>query len=324
MSNQKIFLIFLILIILVTGALIFYSARQPKTLVNQETNKVVSSITNFKECAMASYPVQESYPRRCTTPDNKSFTEEIGNELEKTDQIQVDNPRPNQTIASPLEIKGRARGSWFFEAELPIKITDEKGKELGSAVAIAQSDWMTEDFVPFRAVIRFFMAYTNEGTLILSKSNPSDLPENNDELKIPVQFEKPSDEEKMTLQVYFGNSQMNPQTADCSAVFPVKRQVPKTEAVAKAALEELLNGPTPDEKAEGYLTNINNGVTVNQITIENGIAKADFDEQLQYQVGGSCKVAAIHSQIDSTLKQFSTVKEVIISINGKTEDILQP
>jgi len=45
---------------------------------------------------------------------------------------------------------------------------------------------------------------------------------------------------------------------------------------------------------------------------------------LQYQVGGSCRVSAIRAQIIETLKQFSTVKNVVISINGRTEDILQP
>jgi hypothetical protein len=35
-------------------------------------------------------------------------------------------------------------------------------------------------------------------------------------------------------------------------------------------------------------------------------------------------VAAISAQIRETLKQFSTVKGVIISIDGRTEDILQP
>ena len=54
------------------------------------------------------------------------------------------------------------------------------------------------------------------------------------------------------------------------------------------------------------------------------MAYVDFDEQLEFQVGGSCRVSAIRAQIIQTIKQFSTVKDVIISINGRTEDILQP
>ncbi|MCX6760220.1 MAG: GerMN domain-containing protein, partial [Candidatus Nealsonbacteria bacterium] len=69
---------------------------------------------------------------------------------------------------------------------------------------------------------------------------------------------------------------------------------------------------------------INTGVKIQKLTIENGIAKVDFDEQLENGVGGSCKVSAIRAQITQTLKQLSTVMSVIISINGRTEDILQP
>jgi len=60
------------------------------------------------------------------------------------------------------------------------------------------------------------------------------------------------------------------------------------------------------------------------LTIENGVAKADFDPQLQFQVGGSCRVQAIRAEITQTLKQFPTVNEVFISVNGETELILQP
>lgn len=34
-------------------------------------------ITNFEECTRAGYPVGESYPRQCWTPDGKHFVEEI-------------------------------------------------------------------------------------------------------------------------------------------------------------------------------------------------------------------------------------------------------
>lgn len=37
-------------------------------------------ITNFEECEKAGYPVMESYPRQCATPDGETFTEIIINE----------------------------------------------------------------------------------------------------------------------------------------------------------------------------------------------------------------------------------------------------
>jgi len=131
-------------------------------------------------------------------------------------------------------------------------------------------------------------------------------------------------EETMTVKVFFSNSIFDPEVMDCQKNFAVERTIPKTVAVARAALEQLLAGPTESEKVEGYFTSINSGVKIQSLVVANGVANVDFDEQLEFQVGGSCRVAAIASQIRETLKQFSTVKDVVISINGRTEDILQP
>ena len=182
------------------------------------------SVSNFEECIAQGYPVLESYPRQCKTPDGKTFVEDIGIETIK-------------------------------------------------------------------------------------------------------------------IKAYFNNDGMDPEFS-CNKVFPVEREVPKTQVpkspqatgipvedlgtVAGAALEELLKGPTDAEKEQGFFTSINPDVKIQKLSIEDEIAKVDFDEQLEFQVGGSCRVAAIRAQITETLKQFPTVKDVIISIDGRTEDILQP
>lgn len=126
-----------------------------------------------------------------------------------------------------------------------------------------------------------------------------------------------------SIKVFFGNSELNKE-ADCNKVFPAERIIVKTEGIARAALEELLKGPTLQEEQEEFFTNINPGVHIQSLIIENKTAKADFDQQLEFQVGGSCRVAAIRAEITETLKQFETVENVIISINGRAEDILQP
>jgi spore germination protein GerM len=126
-----------------------------------------------------------------------------------------------------------------------------------------------------------------------------------------------------TLEVFFGNNNLDPEVS-CNKVFPAERIILKTQAPARRALELLLEGPTQTEKDGGYFTAINPGVKINSLAIENGAALVDFDAQLGFQVGGSCRVSAIRAQITQTLKQFSTVSDVIISINGRTEDILQP
>ncbi len=149
---------------------------------------IKKKISNFKECIDAGNPAMESYPRQCRTGD-ETFTEYIGNELEKQDMIILNQPRPNQEISSPLVVEGEARGMWFFEADFPVVLTDWDGKIISVGIARAEGDWMTEDFVKFRAELEFEKPeYKNNGSLILRKDNPSDLPENDDALEIPIYF----------------------------------------------------------------------------------------------------------------------------------------
>jgi len=277
-------------------------------------------INNFEDCSQAGNPIMESYPRQCRDKAGNLFVEDIGNELEKSNLIKIINPRPNQTIATPLTIEGEARGSWFFEASFPIKLLDSSGTEIARGIAQAQSDWMTENFVPFTATLQFDVATETKGILILEKDNPSGLPQNADELRVPVVI---TPTEMTTIKVYFNNNKLDPEVS-CNKVFSVEREIIKTEAIGRAALEELLKGATEAEKAQGFFSSINSGVKIQKLTIDNGTAKVDFDKQLEFQVGGSCKVSAIRAQIIETLKQFPTVQNVIISIDGRTEDILQP
>lgn len=149
-----------------------------------------SAVTSFEECVAAGNPVMESYPRQCRH-GNQSFTENIGNELPKANLIRLDSPRPNQVIQSPLIIIGQARGNWFFEASFPVFLTNWDGLIIAQGIATAKSDWMTAEFVPFEAQLTFTAdknAYSNKGTLILRKDNPSGLPEHDDALEIPIVF----------------------------------------------------------------------------------------------------------------------------------------
>lgn len=169
------------------------------------------------------------------------------------------------------------------------------------------------------------VATTFFGCAAPQQNNPPSSQNNNTQEPKPEPTQEPKPAETTILYAYFSNTALDPdKDFSCTNMFPVQRNVPKTTAVGLAAVTELLKGPTDAEKAKGYSTNINPGVKIQKLTIENGVAKIDFNEQLQYQVGGSCRTSAIYAQITKTLKQFPTVKKVVVSINGQTEDILQP
>lgn len=317
MNKFKQYLIPALIVALVAVGVAYFAS----TRTNDSTNQP-KTITSYQECIDAGYPSMESFPAQCKTPDGQSFTEDIGNESDLSNEIRSENPRPNQTISSPLQIKGEARGSWFFEASFPAHLVDANGKELAVMPITAQGEWMTSNFVPYLGTMTFSTPQTPTGTLILKRDNASGLPENDRELRIPVKFAQynPNAAQKTTVKVFFNNSSMN---AECENTVAVNREVTQTPAIARAALEELLKGVAESEKSKGYITSINPNVKINSLEIKNGVATVDFNSELEKNSGGSCRALAIRSQITQTLKQFPTVTSVVISVNGKT-NVLQP
>lgn len=225
---------------------------------------------------------------------------------------------PEKEVDFPFEINGRAR---VFENIINIRVIDEKTKEyIYEGIATANSPEMGE-FGDFSKTIDYFYKKPESENLIIEVfwHSPKDGAEL-DKVSIPVKINIKDTE---IIKVFFNNINMDPQIS-CDKVFPVERIAPHTVAPAKKAIELLLEGISSNEANSGYSTNIGYGVKLQKITIENNTAKVDFDETLESYGGGSCNVTSIRSQITETLKQFPSVKNVIISINGRTDDILQP
>lgn len=245
---------------------------------------------------------------------------------QKGEKLQLDNIKDGDTVDVGFEVKGSVSGGWFFEGIFPVRIFNQYGEIIDTVSATAIGDWTTDELVPFSTVLDTEIEEETIVVLRFEKSNPSDLEENSDYAQITITL-KPiviEDIETISLKVFFGSTKLNPEVLDCSLVFPVTREVEKTVAVGRAALTELLKGTTEQEEYDGYFTNINDGVVIQSLTISEGVAKVDLNSKLEEGVGGSCKVTAIRAQIEETLKQFNTVDSVVISIDGNTQDILQP
>jgi spore germination protein GerM len=135
----------------------------------------------------------------------------------------------------------------------------------------------------------------------------------------------PGNLETTTITLFWGNKVEDPEGLFCEKVYPLERKIEgKTDNIILLTMEELLKGPSKEEMEKGFFTTINPGVKIQDLIIENNKAIIDFDITLEKAVGGSCRVGAIRSQIIETLKQFPEITDIVISIDGRTEDILQP
>ena len=109
------------------------------------------NVVSFETCVAAGYPVMESYPRQCRTPDGRTYAEELPQRITYTnsssDMIVPDLPTPGAVTGKAFSVTGKARGNWFFEASFPIDVFDSEGHLLAQKNADAKGDWMTTEFV---------------------------------------------------------------------------------------------------------------------------------------------------------------------------------
>lgn len=236
--------------------------------------------------------------------------------ISESGNIKIKSPKPSAEVGLPLTFSGEAR---VFENVFNYELRDGQNNILAQGIGYANSPDIGQ-FGVFEISFNYTEPKTESGTLEVFDYSAKDG-EKIDVVFIPVKFAKV---EAMNVKIFFGNSKLDPNVMDCSKVFSVDRRIAKTSGVAKASIEELLLGLTAKEVEAGYFTNINMGTKIQSISLDDGVLKIDFNDMLEVGIGGSCKVASIRSQIIETLKQFSSVKDVIISINGRTEDILQP
>ena len=136
-----------------------------------------------------------------------------------------------------------------------------------------------------------------------------------------------TDNNKIKVINYYSNNQNDPQMQDCSRVYPLEREA-ENKYLSKEinTIRNLLVPLTADEKSRGFISNIPAGTILKRLVIlPGGVAEVHFTSALS-KLGGSCATAAVRSQIEATLKQFTYIKTVSICIddNCKQDEILQP
>lgn len=168
-------------IIVAAGFFVFY--------FNYEKTKK-PAINSFDECAKVNPIESQTYPPQCKTSDGRVFTQDVGNEMQFQDQIELYSPRPNQIVTSPLDVAGRARGSWYFEGVIQVILYGNDNIPIAQTSLHSEGEWMTEDFVDFSGTIAFTKpTKSTTGKLVIRKGIASGLKSTQQELVIPVSFE---------------------------------------------------------------------------------------------------------------------------------------
>lgn len=256
----------------------------------------------------------------------RNFRQEAPPTKDKSNLIRIYSPQPNQEITSPLTITGEARGYWFFEASFPVKLLDKNGVVIAQTPTQAQGDWMTEDFVPFLAELTFTVSETQNGTLVLEKDNPSDLPENADELRIPLILRK-TEGLTRTVKLYYYNPPLDEDSYGntlCSrqGLAAVERKIPVTQTPIQDTIRLLIAGQlTVAEKAQGITTEYPlEGFSLKGASLLNGVLTLEFQDSNNKTGGGSCRVGILWFQIETTAKQFPEVQ----TVRFIPEELFQP
>jgi len=132
------------------------------------------------------------------------------------------------------------------------------------------------------------------------------------------------DKQNRTIKVYFLNEKFNPGLEDCRKVYPVTRTIPKTAAVARAALEEFFKGVTPAEKIKGYVSFSpeETRAILKSVKVKNKTAYVNFNKVVYQQLGSATSSCGggFFSSIEKTLQQFPTIKKVFYAIEGSPKD----
>lgn len=236
----------------------------------------------------------------------------------------IEIPEPGARVTLPLHIlaRGGAPGelvtatlTWLDGTVLQHTFSLLAGED-GRGLLIDSLNWPGESWPPEPATQMATLEIRSEGGDLVAQQVVTVL--------------SPDDPEVREITLYFLLGE---------TLQAVQQRIPGTAQIGTATLNELLWGP-PVPNLAGFETALpapqqvlefpgrgpdwGPRVTLLSLTISDGIALADFSREMEAYGGGSLRVHLIREQIVQTLKQFETVQQVIIAVEGETETVLQP
>lgn len=214
--------------------------------------------------------------------------------------VMLDRDLSHELLTSPFEVAGTVSAP---NASVKWQLADANG------VLLASGDLLSDDEGKF-ALRSFILTVpkTSTGTLEIGA------------LKLPVRLPTAT----MTIKYYSGQYIDGAALdLDCSTVHEQTATVVRSSLPVETTLRYLLARNIWE--SEPRVSYIPRDTRLESIKVSGGTATVVLSPELQNYGGGSCNVEAIRAQIETTLKQFSSVKQVVIIEDGKTEaETLQP
>jgi hypothetical protein len=214
--------------------------------------------------------------------------------------IVITSPQPQATVISPLIVEGFTD---LASDELLWTIKDEAGAGVTAGTSSIQPiagayRWFElEIFLPTLTQQDFSLEL---GDAVASET-----------IALPLRL---LSTDTSGFNVYFENDSLNTAFV-CGAVFPVARTVAETSAIGRASLQELINGPTPEEIAAGYRSALGTEPLIRSLVISGGVATVDLDSSID-RIQGTCRRTAIAAQMSDTLGQLPLVNRVQLILDG--------
>ena len=150
-------------------------------------------------------------------------------------------------------------------------------------------------------------------TLLLGACGPTAAPT---ALPTPATTAVPT----LAVTVYFGNTSLDPGMQDCAKVHPVERTTLPSGDVPKAALEQLFLGPTPAEKANGYVSvfSAETADILISVKVQTDTAYVNLKDirTIIPNASTSCGSAAFFAAVETTVKGTADVTRVLYAIEG--------
>ncbi|MGH9177593.1 MAG: Gmad2 immunoglobulin-like domain-containing protein, partial [Acidimicrobiales bacterium] len=224
----------------------------------------------------------------------------------RSDDIVVTSPQAGATVGRPVVVEGRGRG---FEGNMVVEavaLGQGRRDRLAQGVAIAGC---CETLEPFRVELDLGAAEVAEGSVVVVNDTGSFV-------VVPVRFGTTPAPGLSSVDIGL--------VGPDGTIVRRPRTIARSTGVLRAAVEQLLRGPTAAERDEGLRSALDQAAAAVEfsVTIRDGMAVVDFAAGLPASSPSTSASAASEkflAQLQVTVFQFPAVARAEYRIDGSCE-----